>query len=157
MYETDAIDAQLLTDLLLNARQRSTPDTAAKVDVTPGTIRIDKLESSGVIEGYETRIDYGRLGFLSVLFVCTILPDGYESISQKVGQLSAVTRTRINHSGSHSFHVVAIANCQSQPAAIQNDLAGFDIKIKAVSLIDSEERLQFLGFGSTEEATHDKP
>lgn len=50
MYETDAIDAQLLTDLLLNARQRSTPDTAAKVDVTPGTIRIDKLESSGVIK-----------------------------------------------------------------------------------------------------------
>ncbi|WP_135662720.1 Lrp/AsnC family transcriptional regulator [Halorhabdus rudnickae] len=159
VYETDAIDAQVLSDLLLNARGLSTSDTAARVDVTPGTIRnrIDKLESNGVIEGYETRIDYQRLGFLPVLFVCTILPDEYGSISQEVGQLPAVTRTRVIHSGSRNFHVVAITNCQNQLAAIQNDLAGFDIEIESVSLINSDQIFQFSGFGCTEEDTHEEP
>jgi len=158
VYETDAIDAGILSDLLLNARDHSSPDTAAQLDVTPGTIRnrIDKLESNGVIKGYETRIDYQRLGFLPVLFVCTILSDEYESISQEIGQLPAVTRTRIIHSGSHNFHVVAIANCQNQLAAIRNNLVGFDIEIESVSLIHSEETFQFSGFGSTEEDTLDK-
>jgi len=158
VYETDAIDAQILSDLFLNARNHSPPDTATRVDVTPGTIRnrIDKLESNGVIESYETRIDYQLLGFLPVLFVCTILPGEYESISQEVGQLPAVTRTRIIHSGSHNFHIVAIANCQNQITDIQNNLIEFDIEIESVSLISSEETFQFSEFGSTEEDTHDK-
>ncbi|WP_188853876.1 Lrp/AsnC family transcriptional regulator [Haloarcula argentinensis] len=159
MYETDAIDVQILSNLLLDARYLSAPDAAAQADVTAGTIRnrIDKLESNGVIEGYETRIDYHRLGFLPVLFVCTILPDEYGSISQKVGQHPAVTRTQIVHSGSHNFHVVAIANCQSQITAIQNNLVEFDIEIESVSLINTEEKFQFSEFGDTEEDTHDKP
>lgn len=158
VYETDAIDAQILSDLLRNARHLSAPDTAARVDVTPGTVRnrIEKLESNGVIKGYEARIDYQRLGFLPILFVCTILPDASGSISQEVGQLPAVIRTRIVHSGSHNFHVVALANCQNQITAIKNDLIGLDIEIESISLIGSEETFPFSEFGGTEESTHNE-
>jgi len=159
VYETDAVDAQILSDLLLNARHLSSPDTAAKADVTSATIRnrINKLESNGVIEGYETRIDYQRLGFLPVLFVCTILPDTSGSISEEVGQLPAVVRTRIIHSGSHNFHVVAIADCQNQISAIQRDLVGLEIEVESISLIDSEETFAFSDFGRTAESPRDKP
>lgn len=158
VHDLDEIDRQILGSLTTDARNTSSPEIADRVDVTPATVRnrIEKLESNGVVDGYETRIDYQRLGFLEVLFVCTIQPDAYGSISQEVGQLPAVTQTRIVHSGSHNFHVVAIASCQNHIATILDDLVEFDIAVESISLIGSEEAHQLSEFGAPEESTHDQ-
>jgi Lrp/AsnC family transcriptional regulator, leucine-responsive regulatory protein len=66
----DATDAQILTILQQNART-SNAEIARQVGMAPSAIleRIRKLESRGVIRGYEARLDPDALGLQLLAFV----------------------------------------------------------------------------------------
>lgn len=59
----DAIDRQILALLEEDAR-RTVADISAQVALSPAPVkrRIDRLEREGVIRGYTTIIDHGKLG-----------------------------------------------------------------------------------------------
>lgn len=59
----DEIDRKIL-DLLGENARRTVADIAAQVNLSPAPVkrRIDRLERSGVISGYTTRIDHKRIG-----------------------------------------------------------------------------------------------
>ncbi len=64
MQAPDDVDRRLLRHLQAS-RDLSIPDLAEKAGLTPATVarRLSKLERSGVIRGYEARIDYHALGY----------------------------------------------------------------------------------------------
>ncbi|AGB31744.1 putative transcriptional regulator, AsnC family protein [Natrinema pellirubrum DSM 15624] len=74
VHDLDDVDRQILADLATDARNTSCPDIANKVDVTPATIRnrIENLVSNDVIEAHRSEINYRQLGFLKVLFICSV-------------------------------------------------------------------------------------
>jgi DNA-binding Lrp family transcriptional regulator len=66
---TEPLDEQLIAALCRDARA-DVRDLAATTDAVPTTVqkRLRALEENGVLEGYAATIDYGRLGYETVLF-----------------------------------------------------------------------------------------
>ncbi|ERH00230.1 MAG: transcriptional regulator [Haloquadratum sp. J07HQX50] len=72
--ELDAIDRSILYYLQQDARRTSSSDIASELSLSPSTVRtrINKLESRGVIRGYNIDIDYDRAGYpLYTKIICT--------------------------------------------------------------------------------------
>ena len=69
MTETESLDKRLVAALCRDARA-DVCDIAAATDAVPTTVqkRLRVLEDTGVIGGYAARIDYGSLGYESVVF-----------------------------------------------------------------------------------------
>lgn len=71
--DLDETDKQILYLLQEDARNYTNSMIAEEVGLAPSTAgkRINRLEESGVIKGYDPNIDYGTAGFpLRVLFIC---------------------------------------------------------------------------------------
>ncbi|WP_299236945.1 Lrp/AsnC family transcriptional regulator [Natronomonas sp.] len=69
MSATKPIDEQLVAALCRDGRA-DVRDVAATVDAVPTTVqkRLRALRERGVIDGYAPAIDYGRLGYETVVF-----------------------------------------------------------------------------------------
>lgn len=93
----DAIDAQILAILQQNARTTNA-DIARQLDMAPSAIleRIRKLESRGVIQGYEARLSPKAvgLGLLAFVFIRTDDRAGAEDADK---QLAAVPEVQELH------------------------------------------------------------
>jgi len=83
----DEIDRQILNILQQNART-SNADIARQVGMAPSAVleRIRKLETRGVIRGYEARIDPEALGLSMLAFVFVRADD---SIEERTGEALA--------------------------------------------------------------------
>lgn len=66
---TEPLDEQLIAALCRDGRA-DVRDLAASTDAVPTTVqkRLRALEDRGVIDGYAAMIDYGRLGYETVVF-----------------------------------------------------------------------------------------
>jgi len=64
MFALDDIDRKLIGELLRNSK-RSFRELARAIGVSAATVinRVQRLESSGVIKDYSTRLDHERLGY----------------------------------------------------------------------------------------------
>ena len=64
MFALDDIDRKLIGELLRNSK-RSYRELARAIGVSAATVinRVQRLESSGVIKDYSTRLDHERLGY----------------------------------------------------------------------------------------------
>ena len=64
MFALDDIDRKLIGELLKNSK-RSYRELARAIGVSAATVinRVQRLESSGVIKDYSTRLDHERLGY----------------------------------------------------------------------------------------------
>ncbi len=72
----DNIDRKILNIIQANARTPNA-EVARRVGLTPSAIleRIRKLERTGVIQGYETRVDHFAMGLNIMAFVWVKLKD----------------------------------------------------------------------------------
>ena len=60
--------------------------------VTTVQRRLRELEASGVLEGYEPRIDYAALGYeLTAVFRIEVVPDELEAVSERLQSSHGVT------------------------------------------------------------------
>ncbi|HXZ97790.1 MAG TPA: winged helix-turn-helix transcriptional regulator, partial [Candidatus Acidoferrum sp.] len=72
---TDSTDLKILAELVDNAKS-SFVDIGKKLDLHPNVVayRVNKLERSGVIKDYTTRLDLEKLGLSEQIFVAASLP-----------------------------------------------------------------------------------
>jgi DNA-binding Lrp family transcriptional regulator len=76
---TDSTDLKILAELVDNAKS-SFVDIGKKLDLHPNVVayRVNKLERSGVIKDYTTRLDLEKLGLSEQIFVAASLPGNSE-------------------------------------------------------------------------------
>lgn len=76
---TDSTDLKILAELVENAKS-SFVDIGKKLDLHPNVIayRVNKLERSGIIRDYTTRLDLEKLGLSEQIFVAASLPGNSE-------------------------------------------------------------------------------
>lgn len=120
----DEIDAQILTIVQQNARI-SNADIARHVEMAPSAVleRIRKLEQSGMIRGYEARlnpVDLG-LGLLAFIFVKSDERPGSHETAQQIAEIPAVQE--VHHvAGEDCFLVkVRVANTEALGALLRED------------------------------------
>jgi Lrp/AsnC family leucine-responsive transcriptional regulator len=89
----DEIDRKILIILQQNART-SNAEIARQIDMAPSAVleRIRRLETRGVIQGYETRINPESLGLnlLAYVFVRTRDLDGEDTTAESLSQIPEV-------------------------------------------------------------------
>ena len=89
----DDTDLKILTILQLNART-SNAEIARQIEMAPSAVleRIRRLESRGVIQGYETRINPEALGLGLVAFIFVASSDMSEEMktAEQLGQIPEV-------------------------------------------------------------------
>jgi DNA-binding Lrp family transcriptional regulator len=76
---TDSTDLKILAELVDNAKS-SFVDIGKKLDLHPNVVayRVNKLERSGIIKDYTTRLDLEKLGLSEQIFVAASLPGNSE-------------------------------------------------------------------------------
>lgn len=122
----DEIDRQILTIIQDNARVTNA-DIARQVEMAPSAVleRIRKLESSGVIEGYETRINAASLdlGLLAFIFVRTDERGGAPDTARRLAQIPVVQE--VHHvAGEDCFLVkVRTANTEALGRLLKEDFS----------------------------------
>ena len=76
----DAKDIQIL-NIMQKGGRISNADIARQVGMAPSGVlqRVRRLEQSGVIQGYETRVDPGKLGLVLTVFIMVKTEEGVGS------------------------------------------------------------------------------
>ncbi|PSP84143.1 transcriptional regulator [Halobacteriales archaeon QS_6_64_34] len=137
----DDIDRCILHQLQLDARQTDT-EIAEKVDVTSTTVRnrLDKLEDSGVIQGYRPEINYEQAGYpLHVMFVCTANPGELESLTEQTLGIQGVVTARDMLGGERNFHVEVVAGTVREVEVIRNELVEVGLRINSSEVISGTQ------------------
>jgi Lrp/AsnC family leucine-responsive transcriptional regulator len=122
----DEIDAQILTIVQQNARITNA-DIARQVEMAPSAVleRIRKLESSGVIQGYEARLNPADLdlGLLAFIFVRTDERGGAPETARRLTEIPAVQE--VHHvAGEDCFLVkVRMANTEALGRLLKEDFS----------------------------------
>ncbi len=125
----DEIDARILTIIQQNART-SNADIARQVEMAPSAVleRIRKLEMSGMIQGYEARlnpVDLG-LGLLAFIFVKTDDRPGSRETAQQIAAIPAVQE--VHHvAGEDCFLVkVRVASTEALGALLRDEFGAVE-------------------------------
>ncbi len=94
--DLDATDRTIL-DLLAENARRTLGDIGGRVGLSAPAVkrRIDRLEASGVILGYTTRVDHARLGrpleaFTEIRFSGDARVDAIAGIADEIAEVQAV-------------------------------------------------------------------
>lgn len=117
----DAVDRGILYTLQEDARNTTHEMIGKAVDVSPSTVRnrINRLEESGVIEGYVPRIDYERAGYpLHVQLVCTAPPTERSRLAREVLDVDGVVTVHEVLTGEQNVLAEIIATDTADLAAI---------------------------------------
>jgi len=83
----DDTERQIINALLRDGRA-SAREVSAATGIAEPTVaqRIDQLETSGVVTGYEPRIDYESIGFdVTAVFKLTVAGDGLPAVAEQLG------------------------------------------------------------------------
>jgi len=83
----DDTERQIINALLRDGRA-STRELSAATGIAEPTVaqRVDQLETSGVIAGYEPRIDYDAIGYdVTAVFQLTLDGDGLPEVAERLG------------------------------------------------------------------------
>jgi DNA-binding Lrp family transcriptional regulator len=128
----DEVDRGILYELQRDARNTTIAEIAEEVDVSASTVRnrIERLESTGVIEGYYPKINYELANFpLHVLFVCSAPAEDREELAAKALEAHGVVDVREMLTSERNIYVEVVATDTRDLTEITNDLStmGFDV------------------------------
>ena len=93
--DLDHVDRCILYSLQEDARRMSANTIAERLDVSARTVRnrIDKLEDSGVIDGYHPDVNYEIAGYqLHTMVVCTAPIEGRKRIAKRAANVPGVIK-----------------------------------------------------------------
>ncbi len=111
----DEIDAQILTIIQQNARITNA-DIARQVEMAPSAVleRIRKLETSGVIQGYEARLNPSALDLrlLAFIFVRTDERGGAPETAQRLSAIPAVQE--VHHVAGEDCFLVKVRTADTE-------------------------------------------
>jgi Lrp/AsnC family leucine-responsive transcriptional regulator len=122
----DEIDLQILTIVQQNARITNA-DIARQIEMAPSAVleRIRKLEASGVIQGYEARLNAPDLdlGLLAFIFVRTDERGGAPDTARRLAEIAAVQE--IHRVAGEDCYLIKVraANTEALDRLLREDLS----------------------------------
>ncbi|MFB6126838.1 MAG: Lrp/AsnC family transcriptional regulator [Halolamina sp.] len=147
--ELDATDKRILYYLQQDARHTSSGDIAEELDLSPSTVRtrLNKLEESAIIRGYDIDIDYELAGYpLYTKIICTApVPDRDELAAEAQG-VHGVTAVREIMTGKRNVYVNAIGRSHDDLNRIAGELDDIGLDIVDEQIIRNEHVCSYEGF-----------
>jgi DNA-binding Lrp family transcriptional regulator len=134
----DDVDRGILYALQQDARNTTINDIAEEVEVSPSTVRnrIERLEETGIIEGYYPKINYEKAAFpLHVLFICSAPADERERLAREALDSRGVVDVREMLTSTRNLFVEAIATDTKDLTTISNDLAALGFEIESSEIL----------------------
>ena len=154
-HDLDDVDRGILSLLQGSARHTTAQEMADKVGVSPSTVRnrIDAMEESGVIQGYDPIIDYEAAGLAihAVLVVSVSAGDRSAAVDRLMG-VRGVVAVRELLTASRNLHVEIVARNGDEVGRIADAIHDLDLGIEYSEFLEREERRPFNHFYFTEDA-----
>jgi DNA-binding Lrp family transcriptional regulator len=147
--ELDSVDRHILYYLQQDARRTSSSDIADKLGLSPSTIRtrLDKLETSGIIRGYNVDIDYDLAGYpLYTKIICTAPVPERDALADAARDVHGVTAVREIMTGERNVYVNAIGKDHDDLNRISEEIDNLGLHIVDEQLIRDEFVCPFHGF-----------
>jgi DNA-binding Lrp family transcriptional regulator len=152
--ELDALDRRILYTLQEEARQTSSSDVAAELDVSASTVRnrIQQLEADGVIRGYHADIDYQTAGYqLFTLIVCTAPIPKREELAAAAAEVPGVVEVQEVMTGDANVLVRAIGVDGDDLSRIGEELDELGLRVSDEDLIRNTHRRPYSQFRESSE------
>lgn len=139
--EFDDIDRQILFFLQEDARNNTNTQISERIGVSPSTVgnRINRLESVGVIKGYQPDIDYDVIDFpLRVLFICTTSITERSNLVEQARELRGVVRIRELMTGTENVHIEVVGGHNADITRLATAIDDLGITINEEILVKNE-------------------
>ncbi|MFT4946455.1 MAG: DNA-binding Lrp family transcriptional regulator [Natronomonas sp.] len=151
----DDIDRRILYALMQDARHTSAAEIAEEVSVSGATVRnrIDRLEESGIIEGYHPTVNFEQADdSLLNLFLCHVQFDEIERIAAQLGTIPSVVAVRELMGGQTNLHVLVVGEDTGDLRRIGQEISKSGVEIKDEFLVQRQMRFPYTEFGPSEDA-----
>jgi len=136
----DDVDRGILFALQRDARNVTIAEIAEEVDVSASTVRnrIERLESSGIVQGYYPKIDYERANYpLHVMFVCSAPADEREDLARRAIDSHGVVDVREMLTSVRNIYVEVVAIDTRDLTTITNELSELGFEIVSSEIISN--------------------
>jgi DNA-binding Lrp family transcriptional regulator len=147
--DLDSIDRCILYSLQEDARRMSASTIAERLDVSARTVRnrIDRLDESGVINGYRLDVNYEIAGYqLHTMVVCTAPIEEREDIAKAAADVPGVINVREIMTGDQNLLVEVVGTDGDDLSRITSDLDDLGLQVKDEDIIRNEYDSQFHEF-----------
>lgn len=147
--DIDDLDRCILHCLQEDARHVSASTIADQVDVSARTIRnrIDRLEETGVIRGYDLDVDYEVAGYqLHTMVICTAPISKRGQIAQEALDVPGVVDVSEIMTGEQNLLVEVIGTDGDDLSRITRDLNDLGLEINDEDIIRNEYSAAFHQF-----------
>lgn len=137
----DEVDRQILYLLQEDARNNTNTQIGEQVGVSPSTVgkRIKRLETAGIIKGYNPDIDYERADYpLRVLFVCSTSINERSNLIDRARELPDVVNIKELMTGDENVHIEAVGSHNEDITRIATAVDDLGITINEEILVKSE-------------------
>jgi len=134
----DDVDRGILFALQRDARNTTIAEIADEVEVSSSTVRnrIERLETSGVIEGYYPKIDYEVAAFpLHVLFICSAPAEERDRLAQEALETRGVVDVREMLTSTRNLYVEAVVTDTRDLTEISDELAALGFEIESSEIL----------------------
>jgi len=151
-WKLDELDRYILYRLQDDARGTSSSDIADRMGVSSSTVRnrIHRLEEQGVIEGYDTRVDYEAAGSqLHTIIVCTAPIPERDELARRALDIEGVVHVREVMTGEGNVHVGVIGTERGDLNRIGEELDELGLEVTDEDLIRNEYVTPYRGFDVT--------
>ncbi|MFC5973367.1 winged helix-turn-helix transcriptional regulator [Halomarina salina] len=156
-YRLDRIDKRILFHLAQDARNTTAREVAEEVDVSAGTIgnRIERLEESGILEGYHADINYEKAdNLLTRIYICHAPNSDRERLAEEVLQIPGVINVRRAMIGRENLHVVAVGTDTRDIGRISRKLTDLGLEVEHEGLVEEEQFQPYSPYGPSDEHSH---
>lgn len=144
MTDLDPIDAGVLHLLRDDARNTTTAEIGEVLDIAPSTVgtRLNNLEDRGVIEGYEPRLNYDRLGFEHQFVIAGTAPfEERREVARAVTEISSVVNVRSMMTTDVNVAVKIVTSTRADIEKTLEQLQTRNLAIERIEILESEHRL----------------
>ncbi|MDS0476888.1 Lrp/AsnC family transcriptional regulator [Natrinema sp. 1APR25-10V2] len=133
----DDVDRGVLHLLQQDARNTTAIDMAEQLDVSPSTIRnrIDQLEETDVLAGYQPQINYKYTEFpIQAIFVVTAAPTDRTEVVENLLEIDGVFEIREMLGGKANIHVDVLAKDNCDLSDISDEVHESNVEIERTEI-----------------------
>ena len=137
----DEIDRQILYLLQEDARNNTNTEIAEQVGVSPSTVgkRINRLETTGTIKGYNPDIDYELADYpLRVLFICSTSITERSDLLEQVREIRGVVNVKELMTGQENVHIEVVGSHNEDITRLATTIDDLGITINEEILVKNE-------------------
>jgi DNA-binding Lrp family transcriptional regulator len=157
--EIDDTDRAILYALQEDARNMSSGDIAERAGTSGSTIRkrIRRLESTGIIQGYNALVDYAKSGYpLRMLLFCTAPIAERGSLVSGILDIDGVVSVQELVTGEQNLLVTVVGESDSDITPVAQELVDMGITVADEVLVRSHETTPFGRFHPAQHAADEQ-